>query len=704
MEEAAKITYLRDTDFLPPQSTDVACLAIPERKEKQLREAGLNTLEQLLRFYPIGYDDYSKPTAISKLEEGKDCVVLGTVKDMRICSKGRIDVLSVTIEDIYGNQAKATWFNQSHVGQQLVAGQTYAFCGKVKLDPTGKYLPSIMVTRFDNKPEKILRILPRYRKVKGMAEDYLLGLIEKSFEITEPADHVHNHFISEFALLTERKALSNIHHPEHLDDLKAAEERLSFDILLPFTYNLMKMEKEMTKPSTFLISKFTSIKKIAADLPYELTHDQKVTINEILVKINTKNQLNALIQGDVGCGKTIIAVMLMAAAAENGMQSCLMAPTEVLATQHYKELQERLACLPQIRIGFLVGSMPAPEKKKVMTAIKTGQIDIVVGTHAVIQKSIIFHKLGLAVIDEQHRFGVGERDALLLRNNPHIISMSATPIPRTLSMALYGTHTAVFNILEKPAGRLPIQTAISQSNPTAYKFIYGQIQKGHQAYVVCPFVEASTNEQFSDVESVRETEKELIEAFAFDPKIKIGSVNGRMKKEEIDQVIGDFSAGKTNILVSTTVVEVGVNVPNATVMVIKNAERFGLAQLHQLRGRVGRSEYKSFCILITAKDTERCKVLCETTDGFKIALADLELRGHGAYLGTKQFGQDFAVELMMGKPDLYQKAQKLSLVIDGDPRFKEAYSYLAKPEPEALDEQGKKIRKKAPRAVAQIGC
>ena len=303
--------------------------------------------------------------------------------------------------------------------------------------------------------------------------------------------------------------------------------------------------------------------------------------------INGFKRLNALVQGDVGCGKTLVAIMMMVSAAENKLQSCLLAPTEVLARQHYIEVLDRLKCLPDVKVELLTGSTKAAEKKDICKRLASGEINIIIGTHAVIQNGVNFNNLGVAIIDEQHRFGVAQREKLIENNEPHIISMSATPIPRTLSMALYGDHTQVYNILEKPAGRQEIQTATIKDVVVAYKFAYKQIKAGRQVYVICPLVESSTSEKTAELQSVNATLKELEVGFKADPTIKIAAVHGKMKKAEIESTINDFAEGKTHILISTTVVEVGVNVPNATTIIIKNSERFGLAQLHQLRGRVG---------------------------------------------------------------------------------------------------------------------
>jgi ATP-dependent DNA helicase RecG len=654
----------------------IETLGIPEKKAKQLHNAGIDTIDDLLRFFPTGYTDYTKAKAVCEIEDGMDCVVIGKTTNKRFGGSSKVSILSVSVEDDFGSKITATWFNQAYVGNTILMNTRYAFCGKVKLDKTGKYPPTIAVNKFSAHTESIQRIMPRYRKVKGMAEAYLVELIRTALERYTINDYLQKRFVTACSLMSEDEAIRELHYPSSEAKLEKARERIDFDTLLPFAFQLMKKGQEKTRPSTFAIPKFSYMQKIAKSLPYSLTRDQKKTINDITAKINSLQQLNALVQGDVGCGKTIVATMLLAGAAESGYQGCLLAPTEVLAKQHFKEIKECFKIIPDVRVELLVGSMKAPQKNKLLKEIKSGAVDIVIGTHAIIQKSVVFKELGIAVIDEQHRFGVAQSEHLLKENNPHIIAMSATPIPRTLSMAIYGEHTEVYNILEKPAGRQQIQTAIVSKPQGAYKFIYDQINKGRQAYIVCPFIESSEDEKLEDIESVKQTEEEVSKIFAFDPQIKIASVTGKMKKEEIDERISAFAAGDIHILISTTVIEVGVNVPNSTVMMIKNAERFGLAQLHQLRGRVGRTTHKSFCILQTDKNPERCEVLCKTTDGFKIAMEDIRLRGHGSYLGDNQTGKDKAVELMITKPALYKKAQDVSRFIDSDADLKREFLSL----------------------------
>lgn len=661
------------TDFQEPQKTDIEVLGLPEKKAKQLRSAGINTIEELVRFLPTSYKDYSNETAYGDIKDGQDCVVSGTILSVKLRITGKVTLVSALMQDSEGNQVSAVWFNQHYVSKLLETGKKYYICGKAKLDPSGKYPPSITVARYDKAGDNILKITPRYKKIRGMSEDYLVDLIKNAMASISKADHIHNAFVTKCRLMPEYQALQCLHFPNSEKEIEYATTRMNFDKLLPFAYKLRQMAKERTQPSGYVFSDTTWVNDIKASLPYSLTADQDKVLSDIIMETGTYTQLHALIQGDVGCGKTIVAFMLMVAAAQNKIQSCMLAPTEILAVQHYEDAVKTLGKLP-ITIKLLTGSMTAAQKKDCVKGLKDGSVDIVIGTHAVLQKSVSFNNLGLVIIDEQHRFGVSQREKLLEKSAPHVVSMSATPIPRTLSMALHGEHTKVYNITTKPAGRHPIQTAVINNPKPAYKFMYDQIKAGRQAYVICPFIE--DNEDYSEVESVTELQKQMEKGFAFDPKIKLGVVHGKMKKDEMDKVIADFVKNDIQILISTTVVEVGVNVPNASVITIMNAERFGLAQLHQLRGRVGRSGHKSFCILVSDSAAERLNILTKTTDGFEIAQEDIKLRGHGSYLGTKQSGQESEVELMLAKPILYKLAQGLSKYIDNNPILKEQYKYL----------------------------
>ncbi len=412
-------------------------------------------------------------------------------------------------------------------------------------------------------------------------------------------------------------------------------------------------------------------------LPFDLTKDQKECLKNMFSVIKQKKQLNTLIQGDVGSGKTIVAIFMMLLMAENNYQSCMMVPTEVLGQQHYSELKKILKDTP-FKVGYLSGKLKTKEKKEILKSIELGEIQIVVGTHAIIQKDVLFKRLGLMIVDEQHRFGVVQREKLIEKHNrPHFITMSATPIPRTLSMILYGESTQVLTIKTRPQGRKVVKTYKVEKCEKIYEFLLKEIQKNRQCYIVCPIIEDSSSERMAEVKSANATYKEVKNYFEKFPEIKISFISGKMKKEEVEKEIKDFANNKTQILVSTTIIEVGVNIPNATVMVIKNAERFGLAQLHQLRGRVGRSNWQSYCILQSLKkDDKKIEIMCQTSDGFEIAKRDLEIRGPGDFIGTRQSGQNKYVMLMLAYPKLYAAINKLNDEIYKNSTWYSKYKFI----------------------------
>lgn len=507
------------------------------------------------------------------------------------------------------------------------------------------------------------RVFPVYSKIPGMSNDYLT---EKLRLATGYADLTHEtlpyELVAELGLLSIKEALYKLHFPQSMEQVRQGQERLMFDDLLYFALHQEWAARNSAVGSPFSIKTLKLYNAISDSLPYELTRDQNDAPASMLADIRQGRRINALVQGDVGCGKTIVAFLMMAAMAGSGYQAVLMAPTQVLARQHYEDLNALLA--PHGYEAVYLGSeLRAAEKKAALKKIASGETRFIVGTHSVLGKDVVYRNLALTVADEEHKFGVAQRRALVEKaaEGVHSITMSATPIPRSLAQVIYGNAVQLHTIRTMPAGRQPVLTGIAISRERIYKFLGSQIRQGRQAYVVCPMIDQ--NEDLGDVKSVEEVSAEYEKALV--PfGIRIATLTGRDTKATMERVISEFKNGEIDILISTTVIEVGVNVPNATVMVISSADRFGLSSLHQLRGRVGRSSLKSYCVLESESQTEKAKerleAMCRTTDGFEIAEADLKLRGAGDFLGTKQSGDNKYMALMLAYPEKYAQAQRIA--------------------------------------------
>ena len=652
---------------------DLELLGIPKQKINQLMSADIYCVEDLIKYLPRKYYDFRNPVPIKNVKDGDICAIVGTVGEIKESN----NLVYTKVTDSNGHFCYAYWFNQKYIAKILKEGQEYIFCGRTKIDKDFYNIKKIFPIMFDININKLKKIIPVYRKIKGMSDEYLEKLISDALKLVNTEDYLENKIVKQFGLLGEFDAFKTIHKPRTTEDIEKAKERFVFDDLFLFNFQLKNLHKAKDQTTLYPISTCKTWNQLYHGLPFDLTDDQKKCLKEMYYIMRQGKRVNALIQGDVGSGKTIVAIFMMLLAAENGYQSCMMAPTEVLAHQHYKELTSQLKDFP-FQIGYLSGNLTVKQKKDILEKIKSGEIQLVIGTHAVIQDGVEFNKLGLIIVDEQHRFGVVQRETLLEKyQNPHSIVMSATPIPRTLSMALYGDSIQVLTIKTKPVGRKPVETCQIEKDDKINEFMLKEIQKGRQCYVVCPLIDDSESEKMAEVESVNTVYKNLVSYFKKFPNIKISLISGKMKQKDIDEEIRKFANNETHILVSTTIVEVGVNIPNATVMVIKNAERFGLAQLHQLRGRVGRSNHQSYCILQSPKkDDIKVQIMCSTTDGFEIAKKDLELRGPGDFIGIRQSGQNKYVMLMLAYPKLYEEISKLNDQIYADPDWYERYSFI----------------------------
>ena len=629
---------------------------VGDKTEKLFQKIGITTVEELLRYYPRTYDVYEEPVEIGTAEEGKTVSIRATITGSLYINQVRnLQVLSTTVADQSGRLPVA-WFNAPYLRGSLKKGSVFILRGKIirKKGRLQMEHPEIFTPAAYE--EIVHSMQPVYALTKGLSNKAITKLVHQVLD-TRPlkTEYLPEEIRERYQLADDNFAVRTIHFPKNMQELLTARKRLVFDEFLLFVL-AVQLLKEKTEEAlnTFPMKPVWTTEEIIEGLPYELTNAQKNVWHEIERDLSGHKLMSRLVQGDVGSGKTVIAFLAMILSAENGFQSALMVPTEVLANQHYEgflnlmEEQKITSCRPVL----LTGSTTAKQKREIYQKIADGEVNIIIGTHALIQEKVEYKNLGLVITDEQHRFGVRQREALTTRGNPpHVLVMSATPIPRTLAIILYG-DLDISIIDELPAKRLPIKNCVvgTAYRPKAYSFIEKQVHAGRQAYVICPMVEESEG---LDAENVTDYAEKLREALPEDIRIEI--LHGKMKPKEKNKIMESFASGEIQILVSTTVVEVGVNVPNATVMMVENAERFGLAQLHQLRGRVGRGEHQSYCIFIQGNNEEdtskRLKILNESNDGFFIAGEYLKLRGPGDLFGIRQSG---LMEFKIG--DIYNDA------------------------------------------------
>ena len=629
---------------------------VGEKTEKLFQKIGITTADELLRYYPRTYDIYEEPVEIASAEEDKTVSIRVTIATGIYINQVRnLQVLTTTVADASGRLPVA-WFNAPYLRGTLKKGSVFILRGKItrkkgrpQMEHPEIFTPAVY-------EEIIHSMQPVYGLTKGLSNKMITKLVHQILD-TRP---LHGEYLPEeirerYQLADANYAIRTIHFPKNMQELLTARKRLVFDEFLLFVLAIQLLkEKTEEAPNTFPMKPVWTTEEIIEGLPYDLTGAQKNVWHEIERDLSGHKLMSRLVQGDVGSGKTVIAFLAMVLSAENGFQSALMVPTEVLANQHYEgflkliEEQNITSCHPVL----LTGSTTARQKREIYQKIAAGEVNVIIGTHALIQEKVEYKNLGLVITDEQHRFGVRQREALTTRGNPpHVLVMSATPIPRTLAIILYG-DLDISIIDELPAKRLPIKNCVvgTSYRPKAYSFIEKQVQMGRQAYVICPMVEESEG---LDAENVTDYARKLQEILPGEIKVEI--LHGKMKPKEKNRIMEAFASGEIQVLVSTTVVEVGVNVPNATVMMVENAERFGLAQLHQLRGRVGRGEHQSYCIFIQGNNEEntskRLKILNESNDGFYIAGEDLKLRGPGDLFGIRQSG---LMEFKIG--DIYNDA------------------------------------------------
>ena len=611
---------------------------IGEKTEKVFNKAGIHTTDDLLKYYPRNYDIYEMPLWIRDLKCNQICAVKAIVyKQIEIRRVRNLQIVTAYLQDDTKNVIRTTWFNAAYLKNTLKPGASFVFRGMVKENRGAFVLEQPKIYKINEYKELLDKMQPIYPLVSGLTEKMVTKAVVQAIKVELPVkEYMPDAVLKERGLLDINKAYIQIHFPKNKMELKQAKDRIIFNEFFDFTYSLRKFkDSDKDNENRFVINNSEIISTIINDLPYKLTNAQLRTWNEIEKDMSGSKVMNRLIQGDVGSGKTIVATLALISAALSGYQGAIKVPTEVLARQHLESINELIAENElNINTVLLTGSMKAKEKREAYAKIESGEVSIIIGTHALIQDSVNYKNLALVITDEQHRFGVRQRESIANKGSmPHIIVMSATPIPRTLAIIMYG-DLDISIIDELPANRLPIKNCVVGTNyrPNAYKFIEQQVVQGRQAYIICPTVEFSEAIEGENVIDYCDTLKNI-----FPPYINIEYLHGKMKPAMKNEIMDRFAKNEIQILVSTTVVEVGVNVPNATVMMIENAERFGLAGLHQLRGRVGRGKYQSYCIFINASETkkasERLEILNHSNNGFEIANEDLKLRGPGDFFG-----------------------------------------------------------------------
>ena len=639
---------------------------IGEKTAKSFNSLGIETVKDLILYYPRSYKTYTEPVSVSDTAEGDRVAVLCRIVTYVEVKKGRrYTITSLSAADSTGS-VRMVWFNMPFLRNMFSKGQVYVFYGTIKYKGNMRVMEMPEYFTQMNYERAMSTMQPIYPlKAKITNNSITRAVRAVSSVISAIPEYLPEDVVRDRNLMSRSDAISEIHFPENEEKLRRAISRIAFDEFLEFLIKIRVLrESSVSETSSHVITNEALVKKDAfiSGLPFKLTAGQQNALDDIIKDMSSGYVMNRLIQGDVGSGKTIVAAISLLVNSISGYQGALMVPTEVLAVQHFDDLN-KLFKPYKLTVRLLTGSMSIKEKRAVYEEIKTGKCDIVIGTHAIIQDSISFKNLGLVITDEQHRFGVKQREKLEEKgDSPHVLVMSATPIPRTLAIILYADMD-ISVIKELPSGRKRIKNCVvgTDYRPSAYKFIKGQIDEGHQAYVICPMVEDNDT---SDLENVMDYADELREVLG--ENVRIAFLHGKMKESEKNDILREFISHNLDVLVSTTVIEVGINNPNATVMMIENAERFGLAELHQLRGRVGRGNAQSYAIFINVKKSkesvERLKVLENSNDGFFIASEDLRLRGPGDFFGIRQSGEmNFKLADIYNHADMLRLAQDISI-------------------------------------------
>ena len=643
--------------MLTLNSNIIEIKGIGEKLALKYAKLGILSVSDLLCHYPRRYDSYGEIVPVAGVREGETVTIeVSLAKRATIKNIRSLKIVSAVARDGSGN-INITWFNMPFLAKTLKTGVFYIFRGRIVRKNAGLTMEHPEIISKQDYLNKKNKLMPIYSLTAGITSNNISKAVQEVFKSIEIKDLLPSKIRKEYNLESYEKALKNIHFPDNDEQLKTARKRLVFEEFFRFILSVKKMKNDnMAKRIDRKYGNDDKCILFENELPYKLTEAQKRTWLEIKSDMSSEYAMNRMVQGDVGSGKTIIAILALLFNAENGYQGAMMVPTEVLARQHYEECCRYFGKLG-MKVTLLVGSMTAAQKRRAYEEIKNGESAVVVGTHALIQEGVEYNNLGLVITDEQHRFGVGQRKNLVQRGNEcHTLVMSATPIPRSLALILYGDmDMSVIDVM--PSGRIPIKNCVVDTSYrlTAYRFIEKQVRQGEQVYIICPMVEHNDEIEAESVVDYADTLRELLS-----DDIKIDVLYGSMKNADKNEVMKRFSDNETDILVSTTVIEVGINVPNATVMMIENADRFGLAQLHQLRGRVGRGNKQSYCIFVSGNKSkiamERLEVLNTSNDGFYIASKDLKMRGPGELAGIRQSGE---LEFSLG--DIYEDADILKM-------------------------------------------
>ena len=639
-----------------------------------LNKLGIFTLKDLITYYPRTYEDRSKPKYIYECEDGEEvlieAVVCSAMTNVRL--KGKT-MQRLIVRDETAS-ATITWFNQPYLKSKFTVGNKYKFFGKAT-KKAGKVMFTSPVFDMEEKSQNTGRIVPIYPLKYNLSQNNLRKIIEAGIEQVygKLLETLPEYILKEYKLQNINDAIKQIHFPNEFKDFNIARNRLVFEELLSVQLALLQLKNNYIQEKGIKFSKEAKMSDVINTLPFKLTKAQLRVLEEIDNNMESEKSMNRLLQGDVGSGKTVVAMCAAYKAVKSGYQAAVMAPTAILATQHMENFKTMLEKL-NVRCELLISGITKKKKEDILERLKNGEIDILIGTHAILEDNVQFKNLGLVVTDEQHRFGVKQRTKIAEKGeNPDVLVMTATPIPRTLALILYG-DLDISIIDELPPNRKKIDTFAVNKNMTerVNSFIEKQLKEGRQAYIVCPLVEENEEMDLKSVEKLYETySKEVF------PQYKVEYIHGKMKPKEKDDIMERFKNKEIDVLISTTVIEVGVDVPNSNIMVIENAERFGLAQLHQLRGRVGRGQYKSYCILKFEgkgeKTKERMKVMCETNDGFVISEKDLELRGSGDFFGTMQHGlPEFKIANLFEDIEILKLVQGVAIrILDEDPKLEQ---------------------------------
>ena len=675
------------------------------QRAKTFEQAGLTTSADVVRALPEKYTDCRFPVRRWNVlpDTGYVCAagkIAGNVQ------QGRGGYVGTVLSDTDGNLLRIQWFGQPYVAKLLRPGMHITVCGQKTYSPGFGF--AVTAERFGDDGPQTNKIYAKYRKFDGIGDGWYRDLVSRCLAAEEKnfADEwLPERLRAKYGLCTEAEAVRWAHSPETPEQITAAKKRLTFDSMFFFSFRVENLVTHLPKEAPFVPRTWNCIGEVTPKLGFALTADQKNALNCCMKDMMQGKRLNCLVQGDVGSGKTMVALFLSFITAENGYQSAVLAPTEVLARQHYAEFCRRAPEFLRGRIVLVLGTEPAKQQKLTDAAVESGQALIVIGTVAVLNRK--FSRLGFVCADEQHRFGVEQRE-YLLRNTvpcPHFCAMTATPIPRTLALASYGAGTDIYLIKQKPPGRIPVSTVKVKTVAEAAARLRSEIENGNRAYCVCPLVSESDAEGMENIMSAEEAAEYFSHEFADIKGFKCGLVTGAKKPEENAAEIAAFASGETRLLCATTVIEVGVNVPEATAIALLGSERFGLAQMHQLRGRVGRGKLRSYCILQTEKDDKKAEIMCSTDDGFKIAELDFQMRGCGEYAGTKQSGKNRYAELMQKYPKTYAAVAADAAAAAADPVLSVRCAAAAEASP--LHEVEEKdtsafrkaaVRRKSPRA------